>query len=62
MYGKVDDKGQVCLCVELDLVSIDILLCDECICEYLFEIKCFVEVEIIVQFDLVLIVELVDGV
>lgn len=43
MHGKVDDKGQARLRVELDSVSTDIPLRDERIREHLFETKRFAE-------------------
>ncbi len=62
MHGKVHDKGQARLRVELDSVSTDIPLRDERIREHLFETKRFAEAEITAQLDLAPIVELADGV
>lgn len=62
MHGKVDDKGQARLRVELDSVSTDIPLRDERIREHLFETKRFAEAGITAQLDLAPIVELADGV
>lgn len=62
MHGKVDDKGQARLRVELDSVSTDIPLRDERIREHLFETKRFAEAEITAQLDLAPIAELADGV
>ena len=62
MHGKVDDKGQARLRVELDSVSSGIPLRDERIREHLFETKRFAEAEITAQLDLGPIVDLASGV